>query len=75
MNAARLPKVKSVIRSVSREWAVQLLEDVLMLDSPHVIKSCVDLALRNGGFGRYLRPSRSASQARIEQADTGAPVV
>jgi phosphotransferase system enzyme I (PtsP) len=68
MNAASLPKVKSVIRSVSLEWSVQLLEDVLLLDSPHVIKSCVDLALRNGGFGRYLRPSKSASVIRDEAA-------
>jgi phosphotransferase system enzyme I (PtsP) len=68
MNAASLPKVKSVIRSVSCEWSVQLLEDVLLLDSPHVIKSCVDLALRNGGFGRYLRPSKSASVIRGEAA-------
>jgi phosphotransferase system enzyme I (PtsP) len=67
--------VKSVIRSVSREWSVQLLEDVLMLDSPHVIKSCVDLALRNGGFGRYLRPSRSAGKRRSEKAGNSAPVV
>lgn len=75
MNAASLPKVKSVIRSVSREWSVQLLEDVLLLDSPHVIKSCVDLALRNAGFGRYLRPSKSASVVRGEKTGTKAPVV
>jgi phosphotransferase system enzyme I (PtsP) len=68
MNAASLPKVKSVVRSVSHEWAVKLLEDVLLLDSPHVIKSCVDLALRNAGFGRYLRPGRPASVASAEQA-------
>ena len=68
MNAASLPKVKSVIRSVSREWAMQLLEDVLLLDSPHVIKSCVDLALRNAGFGRYLRPGKSNTVAFAEKA-------
>lgn len=68
MNAASLPKVKSVIRSISREWAGQLLEDVLLLDSPHVIKSCVDLALRNAGFGRYLRPGKSGSVAHAERA-------
>ncbi len=68
MNAASLPKVKSVVRSVSHEWAVKLLEDVLLLDSPHVIKSCVDLALRNAGFGRYLRPGRSTPVASAEQA-------
>jgi phosphotransferase system enzyme I (PtsP) len=74
MNAASLPKVKSVIRSVSREWSVQLLEDVLLLDSPHVIKSCVDLALRNGGFGRFLKPSKSAGVIRRELAGTKAPI-
>jgi phosphotransferase system enzyme I (PtsP) len=63
MNAASLPKVKSVLRSVSRAWADQLLEDTLLLDSPHVIKSCVDLALRSAGFGRYLSPGRSSSDA------------
>jgi len=68
MNAASLPKVKSVIRSVSREWSIQLLEDVLLLDSPHVIKSCVDLALRNAGFGRYLRPGKSTAMAVSEAA-------
>ncbi|WP_152208387.1 phosphoenolpyruvate--protein phosphotransferase [Marinobacter changyiensis] len=61
MNAASLPKVKSVIRSISQEWAAQLLEDVLLLDSPHVIKSCVELALRGAGFGRYLRPGKAAA--------------
>lgn len=61
MNAASLPKVKSVIRSISYKWACDLLEDVLLLDSPHVIKSCVDLALRSAGFGRYLRPRRASS--------------
>jgi phosphotransferase system enzyme I (PtsP) len=74
MNAASLPKVKSVIRSVSREWSVQLLEDVLLLDSPHVIKSCVDLALRNGGFGRFLKPSKSAGVIRRELAGNKVPI-
>lgn len=63
MNAASLPKVKSVIRSIDSAWARNLLEDVLDLDSPHVIKSCIDLALRNAGFGRYLRPNRSPTEA------------
>ena len=63
MNAASLPKVKSVIRSINREWAKSLLNDVLMLDSPHVIKSCVDLALKNAGFGRYLRPGRTIAES------------
>jgi len=66
MNAASLPKVKSVIRSVSLEWAQELLQDVLLLDSPHVVKSCVDLALRKAGFGRYLRPGKSSALALAE---------
>ncbi|MFP3441683.1 hypothetical protein R0K18_28530, partial [Pantoea sp. SIMBA_133] len=68
MNSASRPKVKAVILSIDREWAIQLLEDFLLLDSPHGIKSCVDLALRNAGFGRYLRPVKSSSAAMAEQA-------
>ncbi|MDC0663081.1 phosphoenolpyruvate--protein phosphotransferase [Marinobacter sp. SS21] len=67
MNAASLPKVKSVIRNLSLEWAGQLLEDVLLLDSPHVIKSCVDLSLRSAGFGRYLRPGKTATAAALKE--------
>jgi phosphotransferase system enzyme I (PtsP) len=72
MNAASLPKVKAVIRSVSLEWATNLLEDVLMLDSPHVIKSCIDLALRNAGFGRYMRPGKSTGKTLAEVASASA---
>ena len=62
MNAANLPKIKSIIRGVDLEMARQLLAEVLTMDSPHVIRSCVELRLRNLGFGRYIRPERSASQ-------------
>jgi phosphotransferase system enzyme I (PtsP) len=72
MNAASLPKVKSVIRSVSLEWATNLLEDILLLDSPHVIKSCVDLALRNAGFGRYMRSGKSTGKTLAEVASASA---
>ncbi|AKO51617.1 phosphoenolpyruvate-protein phosphotransferase [Marinobacter psychrophilus] len=72
MNAASLPKVKSVIRSVSLEWATNLLADILLLDSPHVIKSCVDLALRNAGFGRYMRPGKSTGKTLAEVASASA---
>ncbi|OEY66611.1 phosphoenolpyruvate--protein phosphotransferase [Marinobacter sp. X15-166B] len=67
MNAASLPKVKSVIRSVTRDWARGVLADVLLLDSPHVVKSCIDLSLRQAGFGRYLRPGK-ASMAALSEA-------
>jgi len=62
MNAANLPKIKSIIRGVNLEMARQLLAEVLTMDSPHVIRSCVELRLRKAGFGRYIRPERSASQ-------------
>ncbi|MFE8072871.1 phosphoenolpyruvate--protein phosphotransferase [Marinobacteraceae bacterium S3BR75-40.1] len=61
MNAANLPKVKSVIRTVPLAWAHKLLDTVMKMDSPHVIRSCVELALREAGVGRYLRPERGAA--------------
>ena len=64
MNAANLPKIKSIIRGVDLEMARQLLAEVLTMDSPHVIRSCVELRLRKLGFGRYIRPDRNANQIR-----------
>ena len=58
MNASNLLKVKSVIRGVSSEWAKDLLNSVLELDSPFIIQSTINLALKNAGFGNYLRPSK-----------------
>jgi len=58
MNASNLPRVKAVIREASLTWAEELLESVLKLDSPQVIKSTLDLALKEAGFSRYLRPER-----------------
>jgi len=58
MNASNLPRVKSVIRNIDLVWAKQLLDKVLCLDSPHVVKSTLDLALQEAGFGRYMRPGR-----------------
>ncbi|MCP5208724.1 MAG: phosphoenolpyruvate--protein phosphotransferase [Hahellaceae bacterium] len=60
MNAANLPKVKSVIRNVSMEWASNLLNKVIELDSPQVIKSTLDLAFKEADLTKYLRPGRSA---------------
>jgi phosphotransferase system enzyme I (PtsP) len=59
MNAANLPKVKSVIRNVSMEWASNLLNKVIELDSPQVIKSTLDLAFKEADLTKYLRPGRS----------------
>ena len=56
MNAANLLKVKSVIRGISKEWAEALLEQVLKLDSPHIVRSTLNLALKEAGFGKFIRP-------------------
>lgn len=58
MNASNLLKVKSVIRGIDLKWAEDLLASVLSLDSPYIIQSTLNLALKNAGFGGYLRPSK-----------------
>ncbi len=59
MNASNLPRVKSIIRNVDLVWARQLLSKVLCLDSPDVIKSTLDLALKEKGFGKYMHSGRA----------------
>ena len=59
MNATNLPKVKSVIRGISQEWAEQLLAEVLKLDSAPVIASTLQLSLDKAGFGRIIGPLRT----------------
>lgn len=56
MNAANLPRVKSVIRSVTKPWAEELLQKVMSLDQASVIRSTVDLALQKIGASRLIRP-------------------
>ncbi|MFT6265022.1 MAG: phosphotransferase system enzyme I (PtsP) [Oleiphilaceae bacterium] len=58
MNASNLLKVKSVIRGIDLKWAEDLLESVLTLDSPYIVQSTLNLALKGAGFGGYLRPSK-----------------
>ncbi|MFT7371621.1 MAG: phosphotransferase system enzyme I (PtsP) [Oleiphilaceae bacterium] len=58
MNASNLLKVKSVIRGISLKWAEDLLASVLTLDSPFIVQSTLNLALKGAGFGGYLRPSK-----------------
>ncbi len=58
MNAASLPRVKSVVRSITLTWAQELLAQVMALDSPTVIKSTLELALKKAGFGPLMRPGR-----------------
>ena len=57
MNATNLPKVKSVLRGISREWAEKLLEEVITMESGEVIASALQLMLEKAGFGRIIGPN------------------
>ncbi len=59
MNATNLPKVKSVIRGISRKWADQLLAEVLQIESAPVITATLQLSLEKAGFGRIIGPGRN----------------
>lgn len=59
MNAANLPRVKSVIRGVSLEWAQNLLAEVMQLENGHVIAATIELALEKVGLGRMIGPGRN----------------
>ncbi len=58
MNAVNLPKVKQVLRSVSLRWAEDVLRRLLNMDSPQVVKSSLELALKEAGFDHFTRPFR-----------------
>jgi phosphotransferase system enzyme I (PtsP) len=58
MNASNLLKVKSVIRGIDLDWAKKLLASVLRLDSPYIVESTMNLALKEVGFGHLLPPSK-----------------
>lgn len=57
MNASNLPKVKSVIRGISLEWAQELLEQIMKLENANVVTATVELALKKVGLGRMIGPS------------------
>ncbi|MDG2140327.1 MAG: phosphoenolpyruvate--protein phosphotransferase [Gammaproteobacteria bacterium] len=59
MNASSLLRVKSVIRDVTLKSAKKLLDQVLKMDDPQLIRNAVDLTLRNAGVDRLLRSSRA----------------
>ena len=54
MNATNLPRVKSVVRSVTMDFAKSLLDEVLRLDTPQVVYSTVELVLNRHGQGHIL---------------------
>ncbi len=56
MNATNLPKVKSIIRSVSMKWAENLLSQVMQIESAEIIASMVHLSLEKEGVGRIIGP-------------------
>lgn len=58
MNASNLLKVKSVIRGIELSWAKRLLDNVLRLDSPYIVESTMNLALKDAGFGHLLPPGK-----------------
>jgi phosphotransferase system, enzyme I, PtsP len=59
MNATNLPKVKSVIRSVTFEQAKQLLADVMQMTYAEQIHARVNRELREAGITRLIRSSGS----------------
>ncbi len=59
MNASMLLKVKSVIRSLTMDVAMDLLEQVMQLDDSQMVRSAVDMTLYNAGVDRLLRTSRT----------------
>ena len=57
MNATNLPKVKWLLRQISKRMADELLEQLLKMDTPQLIHSTLQLALRNLGLGRMINPA------------------
>ncbi len=57
MNATNLPKVKSVIRSITRTQASQLLAEVMEMSYAEDIQAHVNRALREAGATRLILPS------------------
>jgi len=57
MNATNLPKVKWMLRQVELSRAKELLAEVMTIDNPQVIRSTVQLALKNMGLPRMMNPA------------------
>ena len=57
MNATNLPKVKWLLRQISKQTAQDLLAKVMRIDSPEVIHATLQLALRNLGLDRMTNPA------------------
>ncbi|MBK8970622.1 MAG: phosphoenolpyruvate--protein phosphotransferase [Hahellaceae bacterium] len=60
MNAVNLPRVKLVLRSISMEWAEDVLRRLLACDTPQLVRSTLESCLREAGFEFFTRPSGKA---------------
>lgn len=58
MNASALPRVKSVIRSMTLKACRDLLRKVMQMDDEQMIRNAVDMALYEAGVDRLLRSQR-----------------
>lgn len=54
MNATQLLKVKWTLRNVKQSQAKAILNDVMMMGDPKVIRSTLELALRNQGLEQVI---------------------
>jgi phosphotransferase system enzyme I (PtsP) len=58
MSSANLPRIKWVIRTISKVQAQRLLQEVLALDDTTAIRRHVNAALEEAGLGGLLRAGR-----------------
>ena len=58
MNASSLPRVKWVIRSFTKDEAVDLLEKAMQLEDPAAIRELYNNVLEQGGLGGLVRAGK-----------------
>lgn len=58
MSATRLPRMKWVIRKFTMASAINLLEEVLIMDDPTEIRCHLELALEEAGLGGLIRAGK-----------------
>lgn len=47
MSSSSLLKVKSVLRQISHSWSLELLEEIMKLDDPRIIRATIELGLES----------------------------
>lgn len=65
MNAVNLPRVKSVLRSITQDWSEDVLKRCLATDSPEVVRSILELSLKQAGFEYFTRPAGKSAYSTI----------